>query len=95
MVGYEVNTKTGKPRGELVIEQIRTLSEKLTLTAQRDGAQIFTPSEQKRDVPPGHQGPRDRRDLVGSFQRGLSIASRRKGPLLTDSRLNRTCAWEC
>lgn len=40
MVGYEVNAKTGKPRGELVIEQIRTLSEKLSLTAQRDGAQV-------------------------------------------------------
>ncbi|MEG3049875.1 MAG: DNA polymerase III subunit delta', partial [Thermomonas sp.] len=40
MVGYEVNQKTGKPRGELVIEQVRTLSEKLSLTAQRDGAQV-------------------------------------------------------
>ena len=40
MVGYEVNQKTGKPRGEVVIEQIRTLSEKLSLTAQRDGAQV-------------------------------------------------------
>ena len=31
-IGYEVNQKTGKPRTELVIEQIRSLSEKLTLT---------------------------------------------------------------
>ena len=31
-IGYEVNQKTGKPRAELVIEQVRRLSEKLTLT---------------------------------------------------------------
>ena len=31
-IGYEVNQKTGKPRAELVIEQIRTLSETLSLT---------------------------------------------------------------
>ena len=31
-IGYEVNQKTDKPRAELVIEQVRTLSEKLTLT---------------------------------------------------------------
>ncbi|HWS78599.1 MAG TPA: DNA polymerase III subunit delta' [Thermomonas sp.] len=40
LVGYEVNQKTGKPRGELVIEQIRALSEKLTLTPQLGGAQV-------------------------------------------------------
>jgi DNA polymerase-3 subunit delta' len=31
-IGYEINQKTGKPRAELVIEQVRSLSEKLTLT---------------------------------------------------------------
>ena len=31
-IGYEINQKTAKPRAELVIEQVRTLSEKLTLT---------------------------------------------------------------
>ena len=31
-MGYEINQKTDKPRAELVIEQVRTLSEKLTLT---------------------------------------------------------------
>lgn len=31
-IGYEINQKTGKPRTELVIEQVRSLSEKLTLT---------------------------------------------------------------
>ena len=41
MVGYEINQKTGKPRGELVIEQIRALSEKLTLTPQLGGAQVL------------------------------------------------------
>jgi DNA polymerase-3 subunit delta' len=39
-VGYEINAKTGKPRAELVIEQIRALSEKLTLTPQLGGAQV-------------------------------------------------------
>lgn len=39
-VGYEVNDKTGKPRAEIVIEQIRRLSEKLALTPQYGGAQI-------------------------------------------------------
>ncbi len=39
-VGYEINAKTGKPRAELVIEQIRSLSEKLTLTPQLGGAQV-------------------------------------------------------
>ena len=31
-IGYEINQKTGKPRAELVIEQVRALSEKLSLT---------------------------------------------------------------
>ncbi len=31
-IGYEINQKTGKPRTELVIEQVRSLSEKLVLT---------------------------------------------------------------
>jgi DNA polymerase-3 subunit delta' len=31
-IGYEVNQKTGKPRAELVIEQVRSLSERLSLT---------------------------------------------------------------
>ncbi|MES2858494.1 MAG: DNA polymerase III subunit delta' [Pseudomonadota bacterium] len=39
-VGYEVNAKTGKPRTEIVIEQIRALSEKLSLTPQLGGAQV-------------------------------------------------------
>ena len=39
-VGYEINAKSGKPRAELVIEQIRALSEKLTLTPQLGGAQV-------------------------------------------------------
>jgi DNA polymerase-3 subunit delta' len=39
-VGYEINAKTGKPRAELVIEQIRAVSEKLTLTPQLGGAQV-------------------------------------------------------
>ncbi len=40
LIGYEVNEKTGKPRAEIVIEQIRRLSEKLALTPQYGGAQI-------------------------------------------------------
>ena len=40
LVGYEVNQKTGKPRTELVIEQVRGISEKLGLTAQLGGAQV-------------------------------------------------------
>lgn len=40
LVGHEVNDKTGKPRTEIVIEQIRRLSEKLALTPQYGGAQI-------------------------------------------------------
>lgn len=39
-VGYAINSKTGKPRTEIVIEQIRALSEKLSLTPQYGGAQI-------------------------------------------------------
>ena len=39
-LGYEVNTKTGKPRAEIVIEQIRGLSEKMGLTSQLGGAQV-------------------------------------------------------
>lgn len=31
-IGYEINQKTDKPRAEIVIEQVRLLSEKLTLT---------------------------------------------------------------
>lgn len=31
-IGYEINQKTDKPRAEIVIEQVRSLSEKLTLT---------------------------------------------------------------
>ena len=38
--GYEINQKTGKPRAELVIEQIRALSEAMTLTPQLGGAQV-------------------------------------------------------
>ena len=40
LVGHEVNQKTGKPRTELVIEQVRAISDKLGLTAQLGGAQI-------------------------------------------------------
>lgn len=39
-IGYAINPKTGKPRTEIIIEQIRALSEKLSLTPQYDGAQI-------------------------------------------------------
>ena len=39
-VGYEINQKTGKPRAEIVIEQIRALSEAMTLTPQLGGAQV-------------------------------------------------------
>ncbi len=39
-IGYAINPRTGKPRTEIVIEQIRALSEKLSLTPQYDGAQI-------------------------------------------------------
>ena len=40
LLGYEVNRKTGKPRAEIVIEQIRGLSESLGLTSQLGGAQV-------------------------------------------------------
>lgn len=39
-LGYEINQKTGKPRGEILIEQIRALTEKMGLTAQLGGAQV-------------------------------------------------------
>jgi DNA polymerase-3 subunit delta' len=39
-VGYEINQKTGKPRTEIVIEQIRGLSEKMGLTSQLGAAQV-------------------------------------------------------
>lgn len=39
-VGYEINQKTGKPRAEIVIEQIRGLSERMGLTSQLGGAQV-------------------------------------------------------
>jgi len=39
-LGYEINQKTGKPRAEIVIEQIRGLSEKMGLTSQFGGAQV-------------------------------------------------------
>ena len=39
-VGYAVNQKTGKPRAEIVIEQIRGLSESLGLTSQLGAAQV-------------------------------------------------------
>lgn len=39
-LGYEIHPKTGKPRTEIVIDQMRALSEALTLTAQLGGAQV-------------------------------------------------------
>ena len=39
-VGYEINQKTGKPRAEIVIEQVRALSEAMTLTPRLGGAQV-------------------------------------------------------
>jgi DNA polymerase-3 subunit delta' len=39
-LGYEINSKTGKPRSEIVIEQIRALTEKMGLTAQLGGMQV-------------------------------------------------------
>lgn len=39
-LGYEVNQKTGKPRGEIVIEQVRVLTGKMGLTSQMGGAQV-------------------------------------------------------
>lgn len=40
LLGYETNAKTGKPRSEIVIEQVRALTEKLSLTAQLGQAQV-------------------------------------------------------
>lgn len=40
LIGYTHNEKTDKPRGEIVIDQIRALSEKLTLTGQYGMAQV-------------------------------------------------------
>ncbi len=39
-LGHEINQKTGKPRSEIVIEQIRSLTESMGLTSQLGGAQI-------------------------------------------------------
>lgn len=39
-IGYEINQKTDKPRTELVIEQVRSLSEKLVLTPRMGEAQV-------------------------------------------------------
>lgn len=39
-LGYEINQKTGKPRTELVIEQVRALAGKMGLTSQMGGAQV-------------------------------------------------------
>ncbi|MDE2406611.1 MAG: DNA polymerase III subunit delta' [Xanthomonadaceae bacterium] len=39
-LGFEINSKTGKPRAEIVIEQVRALTEKMGLTAQLGGAQV-------------------------------------------------------
>lgn len=39
-LGFEIHPKTGKPRTEIVIEQIRALTEKMGLTAQLGGAQV-------------------------------------------------------
>jgi DNA polymerase-3 subunit delta' len=39
-IGYAINEKTDKPRTEIGIEQVRTLSEKLALTPQLGGAQV-------------------------------------------------------
>jgi len=39
-IGYAINEKTGKPRSEIVIEQVRELSRKLSLTPQLGGAQV-------------------------------------------------------
>lgn len=40
LLGYEVNQKTGKPRTEIVIEQIRASSDSMSLTPQLGGAQV-------------------------------------------------------
>lgn len=39
-LGYEIHPRTGKPRTEIVIDQVRGLSDALTLTAQLGGAQV-------------------------------------------------------
>ena len=39
-IGYGIHPKTGKPRTEIVIEQIRALSEAMGLTPQLGGAQV-------------------------------------------------------
>ncbi len=39
-IGYEIQPKSGKPRSEIVIEQVRALSEKMGLTSQLGGAQV-------------------------------------------------------
>ncbi|MCR6496799.1 hypothetical protein LJB71_11640 [Thermomonas sp. S9] len=39
-LGYEINQKTGKPRTEIVIDQIRALTTAMGLTAQLGGAQV-------------------------------------------------------
>jgi DNA polymerase-3 subunit delta' len=39
-VGYTLHERTGKPRSEIVIEQVRDLSRKLSLTPQLGGAQV-------------------------------------------------------
>lgn len=39
-LGYEIHPKTGKQRTEIVIDQMRALSEALTLTAQLGGSQV-------------------------------------------------------
>lgn len=39
-LGYDTHPKTGKPRTEIVIDQIRALTDKLALTAQLGGAQV-------------------------------------------------------
>ncbi len=40
LIGYAINPKTDKPRTEIVVEQMRSLSEALVLTAQLGGAQV-------------------------------------------------------
>lgn len=39
-IGYAINEKTGKPRTEIIIDQVRTLSQKMSLTPQLGGAQV-------------------------------------------------------
>ena len=39
-VGYEINPKTGKPRTEIIIDQVRALPERMGLTSQLGGAQV-------------------------------------------------------